>query len=213
MKKIILMILLVVCSVSFSNISGIDTKKVLRNHYSQKDVFMRSNSYYLPKEGREFNFRAFEWNTSKETAIKFYAKKDYTDKGNELVFTNINFAGMVLAELHLTYENDKLVSWTGIGRITSDEFTTALTDTYKNKYKNAIIESESDSAKMLITKDRANSFFIILDPDMITFYYQSPELYDKIIKGETEEKEMERIRIENEKKEKEKAKQDMLNDL
>ena len=48
---------------------------------------------------------------------------------------------------------------------------------------------------------------------MITFYYQSPELYDRVIKGETEEKEMERIRLENEKKEKVKVKQDMFNDL
>ena len=48
---------------------------------------------------------------------------------------------------------------------------------------------------------------------MTTFYYQSAAQYDRIIKGETEEKELERIRIENEKKQKEKLKQDMFNDL
>ena len=212
MKKIILSVLLLVCTVSFSNISGIDTKKVLRNHYGEKDTYMKSNDYYFKKVGKDFNFRAFEWSTSKDTAIKIYGKKDYVIKGNELIFTDINFAGMVLSELHLTYENDRLVSWTGIGRPTF-ELTAALIDTYKKKYKDTIIESESDSIKMLITKERTNSMFIILDPDMITFYYQSPELYDRVIKGETEEKEMERIRIENEKKQKDKAKQDMLNDL
>lgn len=212
MKTIILAVLLIVCTVSFSNISGIDTKKVLRSHYSEKDAYMKSNDYYFPKVGSDFNFRAFEWNTSKDTAIKIYGKKDYVIKGNELIFTNINFAGMVLSKLHLTYENDKMVSWTGTGRPTT-ELTAALIDTYKKKYKDVIIESESDSAKMLITKERTNSLFIILDPDMITFYYQSPELYDRVIKGETEEKEMERIRLENQKKEKERAKQEMFNDL
>ena len=27
---------------------------------------MKKSDYFLPKTGKEFNFRAFEWNTSKE---------------------------------------------------------------------------------------------------------------------------------------------------
>lgn len=212
MKRMILFILLVLCSVSFTDITGIDTKKILRNHYNKKDIFMAKTEYFLPKIGRDYNFRAFEWNTSKDTALKFADNKNYVSNGNELVFTNINFAGMVLSELKLNYENDRLVSWTGFGRADS-EIQKSLVETYKAKYKEKIIETDTDNLKMLITSDRLNSFFIILDSDMITFYYQSPEAYDKIQRGETEEKELQRIKLENEKKQKEKLKQDMLNDL
>lgn len=212
MKKITFVMLLAFFCISFSDITGIDTKKIIRNHYSEKDILMKKSEYFLPKTGKDFNFRAFEWNTSKETALKFFEGKNYTDRGNELVFTNINFAGMVLSELKLIYENDRLVSWIGFGRADADT-TKGLLDTYSTKYRGKIIETNTDALRMLITRDRENSFFIIFDPDMITFYYQSPVLYDKIIKGETEEKELERIRIENEKKQKEKIKQDMLNDL
>ena len=211
-KKIICIMLLAFFCISFSDISGIDTKKIIRNHYAEKDFLMKKSDYFLPKTGKDFNFRAFEWNTSKETALKFFEGKNYTDHGNELVFTNINFAGMVLSELKLNYENDKLVSWIGFGRADA-EMMKGLLDTYNAKYKGKIIETNTDALKMLITRERENSFFIIFDPDMITFYYQSPAQYDKIIKGETEEKELERIKIENEKKQKEKIKQDMLNDL
>ena len=144
--------------------------------------------------------------------MKFFDGKNYTDRGNELIFTNINFAGMVLSELKLNYENDKLVSWIGFGRADAETLK-GLQDTYNSKYKGKIIETNTDALKMYITRDRENSFFIIFDPDMTTFYYQSAAQYDRIIRGETEEKELERIRIENEKKQKEKVKQDMFNDL
>ena len=212
MKKIIFAMMLTLFCISFSDITGIDTKKVIRTHYAEKDVLMRKTDYFLPKTGKDFNFRAFEWNTSKETAVKFFEGKNYADRGSELVFTNINFAGMVLSELKLNYENDKLVSWIGFGRADAD-ISRGLQDTYAVKYKGKIIETNTDELKMFITRDRENSFFIIFDPDMTTFYYQSAAQYDRIIKGETEEKELERIRIENEKKQKEKLKQDMFNDL
>lgn len=212
MKKIMFLILLVFCSVSFADITGIDTKKILRIHHNKKDVFMTKNEYFLPKTGRNYNFRAFEWNTSKETALKFAENKSYVTDGNELIFTNVNFAGMVLSELRLNYENDRLVSWTGFGRADS-ETRSSLVETYKTKYKEKIIETNIDDLKILITNDRLSSFFIIFDSDMVTFYYQSPETYDKIKRGETEEKELLRIQLENERKQKEKIKQEMLNDL
>ena len=211
-KKIIFTIFLAFFCISFSDITGIDTKKIIRSHYTEKDLLMKKSDYFLPKTGKEFNFRAFEWNTSKETALKFFDGKNYTDRGNELIFTNINFAGMVLSELKLNYENDKLVSWIGFGRADAETLK-GLQDTYNSKYKGKIIETNTDALKMYITRDRENSFFIIFDPDMTTFYYQSAAQYDRIIRGETEEKELERIRIENEKKQKEKVKQDMFNDL
>ena len=211
MKKVIFLILLIVSSIAFSDITGIDTKKIIRDHYNKKDSFMIKNDYFLPKVGRDYNFRAFEWYTSKDTAIKFAENKNYTIEGNDLILTNIKFAGMVLSELRLTYENDRLVSWIAHGRADS-EVLNALLSTYNTKY-NDLIESHTDNLRMLISRNRTNSFFIILDADMITFYYQSPELFDRILKGDTEEKELQRIRLENEKKQKEKIKQDMLNDL
>ena len=212
MKKKILLLFMIGLSIAFSDVTGVDRKKVITSHYSLKDSFTKSDTYNYQVQGRDFNFRVLEWNTSKDSAIRLFSSNDYTDNGKELIFKNINFAGLVLAELHLTYDGDKLVSWTGITKI--DQSTMSeLANTYRGKYKNSVIESTGENIEMFITKDRANSFFVILDPEMTTFYYQSPELYDKIIKGDTEEKEMQRIRIENEKIRKEKVKQDMKNDI
>ena len=67
---------------------------------------------------------------------------------------------MVLSELKLNYENDKLVSWIGFGRADAETLK-GLQDTYNSKYKGKIIETNTDALKMYITRDRENSFFII----------------------------------------------------